>query len=49
MAISLFNKLPYDAFIVGVNRFKLVVRNWLTNNPFYKIDEFFASAVHINF
>jgi len=45
-SITLFNKLPYSAHLVNVNRFKKVICQWLLENPFYNIKEFTNTVIN---
>ena len=49
MAIMMFNRLPYEAFIVNHTKFKVVLHSWLIHNPFYSISEFLESPMNICF
>jgi len=40
MNITLFNKLPKECWYLEIKKFKLVFKNWLKENPFYKVDEY---------
>lgn len=47
--INLFNKLPNDARDASFNRFKARIFDWLVNNPFYRLDEYFSTNINIYF
>lgn len=39
--LKFFNKLPHSAFTTTFNNFKNKLYNWLAENPFYSMREFF--------
>ena len=41
ISINLFNKLPKESHIVSFSNFKRYLHKWLTDNPFYSLNEFF--------
>ena len=41
IAIALFNKSPQETPIASFSIFKRVLHKWLTDNPFYSLNEFF--------
>ena len=43
IALDMFNRLPKAAHSVDLTRFKVVLKQWLLQNPFYNISEFFDS------
>ena len=49
IAIEMFNKLPREARDVNYNKFKLRINNWLCDNPFYCLKEFFKCQVNVKF
>lgn len=43
--IELFNKLPENAWLVPLQKFKLVLDRWLKENVFYSISDFLTSDI----
>ena len=44
MSLTLFNKLRHDAYDVSYSRFRTTLKRWLTDNPFYGINEFYGQV-----
>ena len=49
ISYDLFNRLPRDAHSVTLFRFKVVVKHWLLDNPFYGINEYFSNTIDVKF
>ena len=49
LGITMFNRLPVEAHFVNYKRFKSVLHQWLTSNPFYNVNEFLDSKIDICF
>jgi hypothetical protein len=47
--MSLFNRLTPEAKDVSTHKFEEVIRNWLTREAFYSVDEFFYCKIELSF
>lgn len=47
--VKFFNKLPESANTVPFNRYKSKINDWLINNPFYSLKEFYESSINLDF
>ena len=45
----MFNRLPKAAHSVDLTGFKVVLKQWLIQNTFYRISEFFDSQIFVGF
>ena len=49
IALDMFYRLPKAAHSVDLTRFKVILKQWLLQNPFYSISEFFDSQIFVSF
>ena len=49
IAFDMFNRLSKAAHSVDLTRFEVVLKQWLLQNPFYSISEFFDSQIFVRF
>lgn len=45
LEIKLFNKLPVNAWIVSLSKFKNVLEKWFKSNTFYSVSDFLSSDI----